>query len=129
MNAAGARLLKQMAFSFSSDGVNINRGRALWHRCNTSIVVCSAGAVCFSEFKIDGGTVQYRYHTLRIGEPCHNMVFTLVRMFSLSAFFFPPPSSNILPTVLEYPCALPPRRQCALIYFCGTSLGGVFVLW
>ncbi|PUU75589.1 hypothetical protein B9Z19DRAFT_331642 [Tuber borchii] len=36
-------------------------------------------------------------------------------------------SSNVLPTLVQ--CALP--LQCALtgIYFCGTSLGGVFVLW
>ena len=35
MNAAGARSLQQMDFSRSpSDGVNINRGRALWYRYN-----------------------------------------------------------------------------------------------
>jgi len=50
MNAAGARSLQQIAaadgFSPSFDGVNINRGRALWYRYNvrySDIVVCSTG--------------------------------------------------------------------------------------
>lgn len=125
MNAAGARLLQQMDFSPSSDGVNINRSRALWYRYN---------ALRYSRMQYwfapgNSGWTIPPYHTLRIGESYHNMAFTPGRMFSLSAFLSPSPSTRATTSCLPLCITATVRSYGTGIYFCGTSLGGVFVLW
>lgn len=56
------------------------------------------------------------------------MAFTPVLMFSLSAFLSPSPSTRAT-SCLPLCITATVRSYGAGIYFCGTSLGGVFVLW